>query len=222
MKKILIVEDELGIQEFLNECLKEQGYEVAIANDGLKAIEIFRGSSFDLILLDIMLPEMDGYTVCKLIRQESQVPIIMLTAMESECNQLKGFDCLANDYITKPFSVPILLKRIEKELRVYTNFGKEVSDDLLIHKKIEMNIDSYEVFLNKKAIVLTSIEFKLLKVFLKNIGRVLTRDMLIYQVWDEINFESSEKIVNHHIMNLRKKVGGEYIETVRGVGYKFG
>lgn len=213
---ILIIEDEEAIQKILAEPLTFAGYRVTVASDGLEGINKFHRQSFNLILLDIMLPKIDGYTVCEMIRQESQVPIILLTALDTEDAQIKGFDKLADDYITKPFSIKLVLKRIEALLR---RTSTEVSSDTIRYKELLLNEAEYKVTVSGKEVSLTHLEFEILLLFLKNIGRVFTRDDLLNLAWG-YDFTGDEKGVNFHIMNLRRKLNVDYIETVRGVGYK--
>ncbi len=215
-KKILIIEDEAAIQKILYEPLAFAGYEVTAASDGLEGINTFHRQDFDLILLDIMLPKIDGYTLCEMIRQESQIPIILLTALDTEENQIKGFDKLADDYITKPFSIKLLLKRVESLLRRTAPDG---ASDKLRYREIVLSETERKVTVSGHEVPLTHLEFEILLLFLKNRGRVFTRDDLLNLVWG-YDFAGDEKGVNFHIMNLRKKLHLNYIETVRGVGYR--
>ena len=215
-KTILIIEDEIAIQEILSEPLKACGYDVITAPDGLTGINAFHAHHADLILLDIMLPKINGYAVCEMIRQESQMPIILLTALDTEEDQIKGFDLLADDYITKPFSIKLVLKRVEALLRR----TEQISDTNTIrYKNLEISADGRQVFLSGSEISLTQSEFDILLLLLKNQGRVFTRDELLNIVWG-YEFKKKKKSVNFHIMNLRKKLGVDHIETVRGVGYR--
>lgn len=215
-KTILIIEDEKAIQEILTEPLRTCGYEVITAEDGLEGINIFRTNPIDLILLDIMLPKINGYVVCEMVRKESLVPIILLTALDTEENQIKGFDLLADDYITKPFSIKLVLKRVEAILR---RTESVLDGDAIYYREMSVFEAQRQVFILGKEIILTPIEFELLLLLLKNQGRVFTRDEILNLVWG-YEFIGEEKSVNFHIMNLRKKLGVDYIETVRGVGYK--
>lgn len=215
-EKILIIEDEEAIQKILSEPLTFAGYAVTVASDGLEGINKFHEQDFDLILLDIMLPKIDGYTVCEMIRQESQIPIIILTALDSEDAQIKGFDKLADDYITKPFSIKLVLKRVEAMLR---RTHIEEQSYTIRYKEIALNESERRVTVSGKDVALTHLEFEILLLFLKNIGRVFTRDDILNLAWG-YNFVGDEKGVNFHIMNIRRKLGVDYIETVRGVGYK--
>lgn len=216
-KKILIIEDEAAIQKILSEPLTFAGYKVTAASDGLEGINAFHRQNFDLILLDIMLPKIDGYTVCEMIRQESQIPIILLTALDTEDAQIKGFDKLADDYITKPFSIKLVLKRVEALLR--RTSSSDTMSGTIHYKEITLSEAERKVTVSGNEVSLTHLEFEILLLFLKNKGRVFTRDDLLNLVWG-YDFVGDEKGVNFHIMNLRRKLGIDYIETVRGVGYR--
>ncbi len=216
-KKILIIEDEAAIQKILSEPLTFAGYKVTAASDGLEGINAFHRQNFDLILLDIMLPKIDGYTVCEMIRQESQIPIILLTALDTEDAQIKGFDKLADDYITKPFSIKLVLKRVEALLR--RTSSNDTMSGTIHYKEITLSEAERKVTVSGNEVSLTHLEFEILLLFLKNKGRVFTRDDLLNLVWG-YDFVGDEKGVNFHIMNLRRKLGIDYIETVRGVGYR--
>ncbi len=215
-KTILIIEDEIAIQNILAEPLRSCGYEVVTASDGLSGINAFHANHIDLILLDIMLPKINGYAVCEMIRQESQTPIILLTALDTEDDQIKGFDLLADDYITKPFSIKLVLKRVEALLRR----TEMISDtDIIRYKDLQISAIQRQVFVLGSEVILTQSEFDILLLLLKNQGRVFTRDDLLNLVWG-YDFIGEEKSVNFHIMNIRKKLNVDYIETVRGVGYR--
>lgn len=215
-KTILLIEDEPAIQKILYEPLSACGYNVISAVDGLEGINAFHSHPVDLVLLDIMLPKIDGYAVCEMIRQESNTPIILLTALDTEDDQVKGFDLLADDYITKPFSVRLVLKRVEAMLR---RAEPACKDDMIQYKDLKISQEQRQVFLGGNEVILTQIEFDILFLLLKNQGKVFTRDELLNLVWG-YDFVGDEKGVNFHIMNLRKKLQVDYIETVRGVGYK--
>lgn len=217
MKRILVVEDEKDIQNIIKAFLENAEYKVETADDGLDAINLIQNNNYDLILLDIMLPKVDGFTVCEMIRKNSNVPIIILTALTDEESQLKGFDKLADDYITKPFSMPVLLKHIEAIFRRTNNSNENTS--ILKYKNIILNTENYEVYVDNQKITLTFREYEILKLFLENQGKVFTRDNILNSIWN-YDYFGDDKIVNTHIKNIRKKLGYEYIETVRGVGYK--
>lgn len=216
VKKILIIEDDEAIQKILTEPLTAEGYEVAAASDGAEGITKFQKQEYDLLLLDLMLPKIDGYTVCETIRRESQIPIIILTALDSEDAQIKGFDKLADDYITKPFSIKLVLKRVEALLR---RTSSDTLSDTIRYKEITLSESERKVTVSGNEVALTHLEFEILLLFLKNRGRVFTRDDLLNLVWG-YDFMGDEKGVNFHIMNLRRKLNVDYIETVRGVGYR--
>ena len=217
MKKILVIEDEKNIQNIIKEFLESAKYEVNTADDGLEGINLIQNNNYDLVLLDIMMPKIDGFVVCEMIRKNSNVPIIILTALTDEESQLKGFDKLADDYITKPFSMPVVLKHIEAILRRTENINKKV--DVLKYKNISLNIENYDVFVDNKKVALTYREFEILKLLLENQGKVFTRDNILNSIWN-YDYFGDDKIVNTHIKNIRKKLGYDYIETVRGVGYR--
>lgn len=216
-KTILIIEDEIAIQNILAEPLRTCGYEVVTASDGLEGINAFHSNHIDLVLLDIMLPKINGYAVCEMIRQEAQTPIILLTALDTEDDQIKGFDLLADDYITKPFSIKLVLKRVEALFR--RTETADMDTDTIRYKELQISAKQRQVLVSGAEVILTQSEFDILLLFLKNQGRVFTRDELLNLVWG-YEFIGEEKSVNFHIMNLRKKLGVDYIETVRGVGYK--
>ena len=216
-KTILIIEDEIAIQNVLAEPLRACGYEVVTASDGLEGINTFHSYHIDLIFLDIMLPKINGYAVCEMIRQEAQTPIILLTALDTEDDQIKGFDLLADDYITKPFSIKLVLKRVEALFR--RTEAADMDTDTIRYQELQISAKQRQVLVSGAEVILTQSEFDILLLFLKNQGRVFTRDELLNLVWG-YEFIGEEKSVNFHIMNLRKKLGVDYIETVRGVGYK--
>lgn len=217
MKRILVIEDEKDIQNILKAFLENAEYEVETADDGLDAINLIQKNNYDLIVLDIMLPKINGFTVCEMIRKNSNVPIIILTALTDEESQLKGFDKLADDYITKPFSMPVLLKHIEAIFRRTNNSNENTS--ILKYRNIILNTENYEVYVDNQKVTLTFREYEILKLFLENQGKVFTRDNILNSIWN-YDYFGDDKIVNTHIKNIRKKLGYEYIETVRGVGYK--
>ncbi len=218
MQKILVVEDDFDIQELLHSFLQEAGYEVDVANDGVEAIDIFSNSQFDLILLDIMLPKIDGFTLCELIRKQSQIPIIMLTALNGEEEQIKGLDLQVDDYITKPFSMPVLIRKIAAVLR-RSNQGKDEENQTINYRNLILDLDSYIATVDGNSYELTQREFEVLRELLTHQGRVMTRQNLLDSVW-KYDFFGDERVVDTHIKNLRKKLGIDFIQTIRGVGYK--
>lgn len=216
MKHILIIEDDKDIQEMLQFFLEDNGYNTTIADNGIDGIAKFHKGEFSLVLLDILLPKIDGYAVCELLRKESNVPIIIITALTSEENQIKGFDLKADDYITKPFSMPLLLRKIDAVLRRSQNIE---STHILKYKDITIELDNYRVCVNDLPVDLTKREFEILRELLENQGRVLTREILLERLW-QYEFYGNDRVVDNHIKNLRKKLGVNYIETIKGVGYR--
>lgn len=218
MQRILVVEDDLDIQELLKNFLCEVGYEITIANDGVEALALFAKMQFDLILLDIMLPGIDGFTVCEVIRKQSQIPIIMLTALSSEQEQIKGLDLQVDDYITKPFSMPILVRKIAAVLR-RSNALCMQEHQTISYKNLILDCDSYTATVDHVSYELTQREFEILKELLSHQGRVFTRQNFLDKLW-KYDFYGDERVVDTHIKNLRKKLGIDFIQTIRGVGYK--
>lgn len=218
MNKILVVEDDLDIQELLQNFLQESGYDITVANDGLEAINLFSDDDFDLILLDILLPKIDGFSVCEFIRKKSQIPIIILTALNGEKEQIKGLDLQVDDYITKPFSMPVLVRKIAAVLRRASKTPdqehKTISYDNLI-----LDFDDYTASVNGISYELTQREFEVLRELLLNRGRILTRQNLLNKLW-KYDFYGDERVIDTHIKNLRKKLNITFIQTIRGVGYK--
>ena len=221
MKKILVVEDEPAICELLVNYLKNEGYEVASAEDGVSALSLFAKETFDLVILDIMIPKIDGYGVCEVVKKQSDVPVIFLSALGDEQSLLKGYDCMADDYVTKPFSMSVFLRKVRAVLRREDAADTGKSSNLTVYGNISMNADTMEVIAGGKSVELTSREFDLLALLLKHPGRVFTREVLLDMLWD-YNAFVDERIVDSHIKNLRHKLGeeGNCIETVRGRGYK--
>lgn len=217
MRKILVVEDDLSIQALLHDFLQEAGYEIVLASDGVEAISLFSINAFDLVLLDIMLPKVDGYNVCEIIRKQSNIPVIMLTAMDSEADQIKGFDLQVDDYITKPFSMPVLLRKIAAVLRRVSL--SETEKQVMQYRNLILDIPSYKAFVDGRDSDLTPREFEILRELLSHQGRILTRENIINLLW-KYEFYGDERIIDTHIKNLRKKLGIELIDTVRGVGYR--
>lgn len=216
-KTILIIEDEKPIQNIIRAFLEDAGYTVFLADDGVEGIAKFHECNPDLVLLDLLLPKVDGFAVCEVLRKESKVPIIMLTALDDDDSQMKGFDALADDYITKPFSMPLVVKRIEAVLRRTDGHMQEPS--AVQYKNIYLDAESYEVYVDGGSVALTAREFDILKLLLTNQGKVFSRDNLLNSIWG-YDYFGDEKIVNTHIKNIRRKLGVDYIETIRGVGYK--
>nr|WP_281537671.1 response regulator transcription factor [Romboutsia timonensis] len=214
---ILIVEDEKEIREGVSEYLSEVGYNVISAEDGIQAIELFKNSKIDLVILDIMLPKANGFVVLNKIRQESNVPVIMLTAMSDDYTQIMSFDEKADDYITKPFSIIVLHKRIEALLRR----GVKVSENKKwFYGDIEIDFEGYSARKNGENIDLKPKEIKLIELLLKYEGKVLTRAQILDNLWN-IEESPNDRVIDVYIKNIRKKLLLDCIVTVKGIGYKF-
>lgn len=222
-KKILVVDDEKDIIELLEYNLKKEGYEVVGATTGERALELTERETPNLIILDLMLPGMDGLEVCKILKKSTKtasVPVIMLTAKGEESDIIVGLELGADDYITKPFSPKVLVARVRAVLRRLEEQEKP-KETIQIHD-LTINIPKHEVTLKGKPIELTKIEFNLLRCLASNPGRVFTRDQLLNKVWgDEIFIV--DRAVDVHIRRLRKKLktASKFIVTIRGIGYKF-
>ena len=214
---ILIVEDEKEIREGVSEYLSEVGYNVISAEDGMQAIELFKNSKIDLVILDIMLPKANGFVVLNKIRQESNVPVIMLTAMSDDYTQIMSFDEKEDDYITKPFSIIVLHKRIEALLRR----GVKVSENKKwFYGDIEIDFEGYSARKNGENIDLKPKEIKLIELLLKYEGKVLTRAQILDNLWN-IEESPNDRVIDVYIKNIRKKLLLDCIVTVKGIGYKF-
>ena len=214
---ILIVEDEKEIREGVSEYLSEVGYNVISAEDGMQAIELFKNSKIDLVILDIMLPKANGFVVLNKIRQESNVPVIMLTAMSDDYTQIMSFDEKADDYITKPFSIIVLYKRIEALLR---RVVKVSENKKWFYGDIEIDFEGYSARKNGENIDLKPKEIKLIELLLKYEGKVLTRAQILDNLWN-IEESPNDRVIDVYIKNIRKKLWLDCIVTVKGIGYKF-
>ncbi len=215
--KILIVEDEAGIVQFLKQGLEEEGYEIRTALDGLLGFELFKKESFDLILLDWMLPKMNGLELCKAIRiKDKTIPIIFLTAKDTIQETIEGLKAGANDYIKKPFSFDELLERIK------IHFRNQEDNEILTLGPIKIEVLSHKVFTEELEVSLTQREFELLYYLLKNKGKVCTRTQIIEDVWD-IHFDYDTGVIDVFMNSIRKKLNlkkeDDYIKTIRGIGY---
>ena len=228
LPKVLVVEDEKSFVEALKVGLDREGFDVKVAEDGLMALELFRTFKPDLILLDVMLPKISGLDVCKEIRTESKVPIIMVTAKGEEIDTVVGLEVGADDYVTKPYRLREVVARMRSLLR-RSNWSDEteaISEGRVITvSDIQINIDKYEVKVRNEILDFPLKEFELLLLLLENAGRVLTRDVLIDRVWG-FDYVGDTKTLDVHIKRLRSKVEKDpskpmSIITVRGVGYKF-
>jgi two-component system, OmpR family, response regulator RegX3 len=223
--RILIVEDEESLADSVRYNLEREGYAVTVAEDGRRALERFRAEAPSLVILDLMLPEVSGLDVCRAIRAESDVPIIMVTAKDSEADKVTGLELGADDYVTKPFSVRELVSRVRAHLRRSRMSTGGVHEDVLDGGPVEMDVVRHEVRVHGEAVSLPPKEFDLLEAFLRRKSRLLTRDFLIEEVWGTDYFGDT-KTLDVHVKRLRKKIEDDphnpsHLVTVRGLGYKF-
>lgn len=220
-KKILVVEDEPSIVTLLQFNLEQAGFEVIVAMDGKEALERATTDNPQLIILDLMLPQLDGLEVCKRLRsQNNMVPILMLTAKDDELDKILGLELGADDYLTKPFSPREVVARVKAILRRAEQTAQPISEtDEIVVGELVIRPDDYEVYYKGRAVELTPKEFELLAHLARNKGRVLTREQLLNAVWD-YDFVGDTRIVDVHISHLRDKIKPTYIKTVRGLGYK--
>jgi two-component system, OmpR family, response regulator len=219
--KILIVEDETILREIAKDYLIKEKYEVYEAIDGEQALALFEEHIFDLVILDIMLPKVDGWSVCRRIRKTSTVPIIMLTARVDEDDTLLGFELGADDYVTKPYSPPILLARVKRLLDSQYRMN-ELSKNTLSNNGISVDFSSRRVKVDGININLTHTEFEILNYLMQNKGIVITREQLISKIWG-YEYNGDDRTINTHIRNLRTKLGNKskMITTIIRTGYKF-
>ncbi|HEY6145044.1 MAG TPA: response regulator transcription factor [Solirubrobacterales bacterium] len=223
--RILLVDDEQSIQTLLSYPLRKDGYHVTSALDGSEALRRFEEGRFDLVILDLMLPQMGGVEVCRQLRSRSQVPIIMLTAKGSETDKVAGLEVGADDYITKPFSMREFRSRVKAALR-RSRMGGESSDDGAIEcGELTIDFDRRMVTLDAEEVKVTYVEFEILGALARSPGRVLTRETLLEHVWGDSDYRDP-RTVDVHIRHLREKLEREpkepeYLFTVRGVGYRF-
>ena len=225
-EKVLIVDDEENIVELLQFNLVNAGYKVITANNGLDALKKVKENKPDLLLLDLMLPGMDGLDVCKEIKRDketSKTSIIMLTAKSEELDKILGLELGADDYITKPFSIRELLARVKAVLR--RSSSDEISEEIYEIGRLKVDFERHEVLINNEKVELTLKEFELLEILIKNKGKILRRETLLDKVWG-YEYIGETRTVDVHIRYLRKKVEDDdknpkFIETIRGVGYRF-
>ena len=218
-KTILIADDESRIRKLVKDYLNQKGYLVLEAENGQQAVQLLKKTpSISLIILDIMMPVMDGYEACREIRRFSQVPVLMLTAKGEESDELEGFDCGADDYIAKPFSPRILTARVDAILRR----KEEAPQGTLEAGGIRVDVAAHQVFSGEQLLELSGKEFELLEYFLRNRGIALTRESILSQVWN-FEFFGDSRTIDTHVKKLRAKLGekGDYIKTIWGLGYKF-
>jgi DNA-binding response OmpR family regulator len=223
--RILLVDDEQSVQTLLSYPLRKDGYHVTSALDGREALERFTETRFDLVILDLMLPKLDGVEVCRQLRRHSQVPIIMLTAKGSETDKVAGLEVGADDYITKPFSMREFRSRVKAALRRSRMAVEPPDDEPIEHGELRVDPGRRQVLLGDEEISLTYVEFEILTALARSPGRVLSRETLLEHVWGGSEYRDP-RTVDVHIRHLREKLEGdpkqpEYLLTVRGVGYRF-
>ncbi len=217
-KRILLADDEVRIRKLVGDFLKREGHTVVEAADGRQALDIFKSEEIDLIILDVMMPHYDGWTVCREIRKISQVPIIMLTARGEESDELFGFDLGADEYIAKPFSLKILVARVQALLRRTESHQNSLKN----FEGLEIDEVGRHVYVEGTRIEMSPKEFELLVYLTENAGRALSREQILNAVWD-YDYYGDARTVDTHIKKLRLKLGekNDLIQTVRGLGYRF-
>ncbi|MBM7542237.1 response regulator transcription factor [Amphibacillus cookii] len=216
---ILVVEDQQVLREIMKEYLEDTGYEVLEAKNGIEALALFEEKKIHLLVLDIMLPEIDGWSVCRRIRKQSNVPILMLTSRSDDDDTLLGFDLGADDYVVKPCSPPVLLARCKRLLEIKREIPPA---DTLVAGQFMLDYSSRKITVSGSEVRLTHTEFEILAYLMENKGRILTKEQLIMKIWG-YDFEGEERTLSSHIRNLRSKLGehSKHIVTVIRSGYKF-
>ena len=218
MSNILLLEDDLSLINGLSFAFKKQGFELNIARTLKEAEKLWTDGKYDLLVLDVSLPDGSGFEFCKRVRLISKVPIIFLTASDEETSIIMGLDIGGDDYITKPFSMPVLLRKIAAVLR-RSNRETDEKYQIITYGNLLLNCDSYTATVDGANFELTQKEFEILRELLTHQGRILTRQNLLDKLW-RYDFYGDERVVDTHIKNLRKKLGIDFIQTIRGVGYK--
>ncbi len=223
--RILLVDDEPAVQTLLTYPLRKDGYEVVSATDGRQALDRFAEHRFDLVVLDLMLPKLDGIEVCRRIRSRSQVPIIMLTAKDDEIDKILGLEMGADDYITKPFSVREFRSRIRAALRRAEMGGAHAGSEPIVAGELEIDLERRTIRVRGEPATLTYVEFEVLTALAGSPGRVFTRELLLNRLWGDSKYRDP-RTIDVHIRHLREKLEQdprqpEYLFTVRGVGYRF-
>ena len=222
--RILMVDDEVKICEFVQACLDNEGYQTEVAHDGKTALSLFHQYTYDLILLDRMLPDVSGEEICKQIRQQSDIPIIMLTAKIEDEDRIEGFQLGCDDYICKPFNISELLLRVKAVLkRCGTSYDNEI---IKYGEELEVNTSTHEVKVKEKDVILTNTEYKILLTLINNPKKIYSREKLLESAIEGY-YEKGDRAIDSHIKNLRQKIeedsrNPKIIQTVYGVGYRFG
>ena len=216
--RILVVEDDAQIQELIVEFLVSQEYIVDTANDGVEGYEKFKENKYNLVILDVMMPKLDGYSLCKMIKNiNNEIPIMFLTALGDESSEIKGFDLQADDYISKPFSFNILIKRVEALLR--RSIVKELDNSEVFNfEELKLDEKVFKGYVNNEEIELTLKEFNILKLLIQSYPMVVSRELLIEKIWG-YDYYGDTRVIDAHMKNIRKKIQKDYIKTIKGVGY---
>ena len=228
MSHICIIEDDAAIAEIERDYLEINGFTVSIATDGVSGLNLTQKESFDLILLDLMLPQLDGFTLCRKLRERLDIPILMVTAKKEDIDKIRGLGLGADDYITKPFSVTEVLARIKANIRRSTQYSKpaEPENEMLVIGDLIMNLTDYTVTKKNVRVDLTAKEYEILKLLLQNPKKVYTKEQMYSLIWNDA-YLGDENAVNVHISRLRNKIEDnprtpKYVITVWGIGYKLG
>jgi len=201
-KHILIMEDDQDIQEVITEFLIAKDYRVTAVSDGLEGIRRFNHQQFDLVIVDVMMPNISGYEVSKIIRKKSNIPIVMLTALGEEMDQIKGFDVGIDDYITKPFSFDLLIKRVEAVLR--RSYVHPSSNNNYVFNELRVDCDAYKAYINEQEVALTTKEFEIVQTLLANRGKVITRERMLENLWG-YDFYGDSRLIDTHIKNIERQ-----------------
>lgn len=226
MASVLVVDDEEDIRELVGIYIKNEGYQVYKAANGKDALDIIDNMSIDIAILDVMMADMDGITLCMEIRKKSNIPIIMLSAKDQDMDKVIGLSVGADDYLAKPFNPVELIARVKAQLRRYKDFNNQKQSNILEYLDLTMNIDTHRVFLPSKEILLTPKEFAILELLWKNKGNVFSTEHIYDMLWSEEEAYDINNVIMVHIRNIRSKIETDlknprYIKTVWGVGYKF-
>ena len=215
--KILVVEDDNQIQELIVEFLSSQDYIVETANDGVEGYEKFKEGEYDLVILDVMMPRLDGHSLCKMIKSvDKEVSVIFLTDLGDEENEIKGFDLKADDYISKPFLFNILIKSVEAVLRRKNR--EKVEEEVLRFEGLKLELQTFKSYVEGEEIELTLKEFNILKLMISSYPTVVSREKLIEKIWG-YDYFGDTRVIDAHMKNIRKKIKKDYIKTIKGVGY---
>lgn len=212
---VLVIEDDKSTQELIEEALKTRDFYVDSVSDGLEGIQKFKERKYDFVLLNIAMPNLDGFTICKMIRKMSDVPIVFVSENGDETMQIKGYDCGCDDYIVKPFSFNVLIKKIDAILKRTSTSG---DSDTLEFGDMVLGLRTYSVYISGESVELTLKEFNILKMLIEKYPQVITRENLLDSIWG-YDFYGDTRIIDAHIKNIRKKIKNSYIKTVKGIGY---